>query len=100
MNADATDKTPEEIRYLVNRKGLTFADVDRMHGLVSGYARIAARKPLVAGEQAIANVLGMSPRQLWPSRFNPATGERLKPQPREHYKDRPRFRQRLIRGAA
>jgi len=94
------DKAPEEIRYLLNRKGLTFADADRMYGLKRGIARAAARCPHINGELAIAELLGVSPRQLWPSRYDPRTGERLSPQPAEHYSDRPKFRQQRPAEAA
>lgn len=94
------DKAPEEIRYLLNRKGLTFADVDRMYGLKGGIARAAARCPHVNGELAIAELLGVSPRQLWPSRYDPRTGERLSPQPATHYRQRPKFRQPRATKAA
>ncbi|WPZ33189.1 helix-turn-helix domain-containing protein [Thalassobaculum sp. OXR-137] len=89
----AADKDPMEIRFLLNRKGLTFADVDRMYGLPKSVARVTARCPNPKGELAIAECLGMSPREIWPSRYDPSTGERLKPQPGSHYTDRPKFRQ-------
>ncbi|MBP5857254.1 helix-turn-helix domain-containing protein [Marivibrio halodurans] len=94
------DKSPEEVRYLLNRKGLTFADVDRLHGLKSGIARQTARHPHVHGEQALAEAVGLTPQQLWPSRYDARTGERLKPQPSENYKDRPRLRHCQKRRAA
>lgn len=77
---------------MLNRKGLTFADVDRMFGLKEGVARKAARHPYLDGELAIAEALSLSPRQLWPSRFDPKTGQRLKPQPMKNYTDQPRLR--------
>lgn len=89
----AADKAPEEIRFLLNRKGLTFADVDRKFGLPRGTSRNTPRYPHLNGELAIAECLGMSPREIWPSRYDPSTGERLKPQPGTHYTDRPKFRQ-------
>lgn len=86
------DTTPEEIRFLLNRKGLTFADVDRTYGLKEGTARKTARSPHLDGELAIAEMLGASPRQLWPSRFSADTGVRLKPQPVANYTNPPRLR--------
>ncbi|MFQ5533441.1 MAG: transcriptional regulator [Sphingomonadales bacterium] len=86
---------PEEILYLLNRKGgWTYAEVDRIYGLKSGIARWAARCPHLQGELAIAEVLGMSPRQIWPGRFDSATGKRLRPQPAAHYRPAPRLRLR------
>lgn len=86
------DKTPEEIRFLLNSRGLTFADVDRMFGLKDGVCRKAVRHPYFDGEMAIAEALSLSPRQLWPSRYCARTGTRLKPQPAENYTDQPRLR--------
>lgn len=97
--ADSGDATPEEIRYLLAKIEWTFADVDRAYQLAPATARKAARVPILAGELAIAEVLGRSPRELWPSRFA-ETGERLQPQPAENYRPEPRFRQRSKRKAA
>lgn len=77
---------------MLNRKGLTFADVDRTHGLKQGIACITTRHPHEAGEKAIADALGLDPSQIWPSRFNPQTGARFRPQPMENYRDRGRLR--------
>lgn len=80
------NKPPEEIRYLLNRVGLTFADIDRAYHLPKGVACLAARYPHPAGEQAIAAALEVEPQQLWPTRFDPETGMRLKPQPMSNYR--------------
>jgi len=85
------DLPPETIRHLLNRRGLTFADVDRMNGLAEGSARKAARYPMWAGELAIAEVLGRSPRELWPSRYQP-DGSRKRPIPMDLYRNPPRLR--------
>ena len=90
MGGTQTDMNPVEIRFLLNRLGMTFADVDRKHGLISGTARKAARYPLADGETALALTLSMSPRALWPSRYTP-DGVRLKPQPTSNYIDYPRL---------
>lgn len=98
--ARRADESPEKIRFLLNRKGLTFADVDRLAGLKDGVSRKAARHPYVAGEKAIASALAVSPQQLWPSRYDPKTGKRLKPQPARNYTDLPRLRTSQKRSAA
>lgn len=85
------DKDPIEIRYLLNQAGLTFADVDRKHGLKSGIARQTARYPHREGEIAIARVLKVEPLDLWPSRYR-ADGQRLRPQPAANYRNPPRFK--------
>ncbi|MEQ8396455.1 helix-turn-helix domain-containing protein [Thalassobaculum sp.] len=93
------DATPEEIRYLLAKIGWTFADVDRAYELTAHTARKASRYPHIAGELALAEALGKSPRELWPSRFTKC-GDRLQPQPADNYKPVPRFRQRSKRKAA
>ena len=97
--ARTADVCPAEIRYRLNLKGLTFADVDRAYGLKDGTARRAARQPHLDGELAIAEMLSVSPRELWPSRFSPG-GDRLKPQPLENYTDPPRLPHRQKHRAA
>lgn len=100
MKRQRLDKNPKEILFLLNSKGWTFADVDRVFGLLNGIARNAARRPHFDGEMAIAEALSLSPRQIWPSRFNAKTGERLRPQPAENYTTRPQWRSSQKRCAA
>jgi lambda repressor-like predicted transcriptional regulator len=88
--ARASDKRPEEIRYLLNCEGLTFADVARECGLPESTVRTATRKPSIEGEWAIAYFLGLPASKIWPSRYD-SNGERLKPQPAVNYKDFPRL---------
>lgn len=98
--ARTADMVPAEIRFRLNSKGLTFADVDRAYGLKDGTARKAARQPHIDGELAIAEMLSCSPRELWPSRFSPINGKRLKPQPVKNYTDPPRLSHRQKQRAA
>lgn len=88
--ARAPDKRPEEIRYLLNRKGLTFADVARECDLPESTVRTATRKPSIEGEWAIAYFLDLPACKIWPSRYD-ANGVRLKPQPAANYTDFPRL---------
>ena len=82
------DKRPEDIRYLLNGKGLTFADVDRLFDLRDGTSRDTARHPHADGEKAIAKALCCDAKDLWPSRYDD-DGKRLKPQPVQNYTQRP-----------
>lgn len=97
--ATNADISPAEIRYRLNLKGLTYADVDRAYGLVDGTARRAARQPHFGGEMALAEMLSCSPRDLWPSRFGSVGDNRLKPQPPQNYTNPPRMMHRQ-KGAA
>ncbi|WP_081581837.1 helix-turn-helix domain-containing protein [Pararhodospirillum photometricum] len=78
------DLPPETVRWLLDRQGLTYADVDRAYGLPEGTCRKAARYPVFAGELALAETLARSPRELWPSRYR-ADGARRRPQPPANY---------------
>jgi lambda repressor-like predicted transcriptional regulator len=98
--AVAGDMPPGMIRYKLEQRGYTYADVERQYGLPARTACKAAVVPYFQGELAIAEVLGLSPRQIWPSRFNMETGERLKPQPAENYNAVPRLRHCLKGEAA
>jgi lambda repressor-like predicted transcriptional regulator len=89
--ARSADKRPEEIRYMLNLKGMTFASVDRKCELASGTARTASRIPSIEGEWALAYVLKMPASEIWPSRYDSVTGNRLKPQPAANYTDFPRL---------
>lgn len=92
MAIRSKDRAPQWVRFKLNEKGLTFADIDRMAGLRSGIACLTARHPHAAGEEAIAAALDLEPIEIWPSRFNPRTGARLSPQPMRNYRDRQRLR--------
>jgi lambda repressor-like predicted transcriptional regulator len=94
------DKSVDEIRLMLARKGYTFAAIDRAHRLVTTAAKQAAARPHEQGEAAIAATLDMPAWEIWPSRFDVVTHERLKPQPAENYRYRPRFRHRQKRSRA
>ncbi|KZB51092.1 helix-turn-helix domain-containing protein [Thalassospira xiamenensis] len=89
--AHGADKRPEEIRYMLNSKGMTFADVDRKCELPDGTSKTASRIPSIEGEWAIAYFLDLPASTIWPSRYDSKTGERLKPQPAANYTDFPRL---------
>ena len=99
MTRTPNDKSPEEIQYLLNRAGWTFRAVDRHFGLTLGTASKSAGYPHLHGELAIAEALGLSPRQIWPSRYNPF-GVRHEPQPTVNYKAVRRVRHCQKRRAA
>lgn len=100
MASQRRDKSPVEIKFLLNKIGLTFADVDRLHGLTDGTSRNAARRPHSTGELAISEVLASPPQAIWPSRFDPNTGKRLSPQPLTNYTHAPRLRNSQKRRAS
>lgn len=76
------DMESADILHLLRKKRLSFADVDRMYDLKSKSALHASRMAHEPGEQAISHVLGVPAYRIWPSRYDPQTGKRLKPQPK------------------
>ncbi len=61
-----------------------FRDLDKRANLAIGTTLNAILTPHKAGEQAIAETIGVHPLTIWPSRYN-RDGTRKRPQPRENY---------------
>ena len=90
------DKAPADILHLLRKMQLSYAAVDRMFSLSKGSAVHAARTAHEPGEKAISEVLGIPANRIWPSRYDPQTGERLKPQPSSNNKPKRVLRHRQI----
>lgn len=88
MPPRTTDMTPAELKYALSQKGYSYSDVDRRFGLTINTAVTAAKGPHPAGEVAIAAILCLPPKDIWPSRYN-TKGVRLKPQPARNYTRKP-----------
>ncbi len=88
------DMESADILHLLRKKRLSFADVDRKYGLSKKSAVHASRMAHEPGEKAIADVLGKPAHHIWPSRYDPQTGERLKPQPKANNKPKRTLRHR------
>ena len=80
-----------DIKYRLAKKGITFVDLDRRYGLSRGICRIAVSSPHAKGEQAIADALGVHPKDIFPNRYD-EYGNRLRPQPKEEYLYIPKMR--------
>lgn len=93
------DWHPADIRAALQKRGWSFVSVDIAHALPRGTASKATVYPHIRGEEAIAQVLGLHPRLVWPSRYA-ASGERLQPQPADNYKPGPRLVSRQKSAAA
>ena len=88
------DMESADILHLLRKKRLSFAEVDRKYGLNPKSAIHASRMAHEPGEQALAEVLGIPAHRIWPSRYDPQTGERLKPQPTANNKPKRSLRHR------
>lgn len=84
------DKSSKAILALLDERGFkTFSALDRENNLRTNTASNAARYPVAKGEYAIAKALRMEPKEIWPSRYDATTGNRLSPQPRRNYPNLP-----------
>lgn len=81
----AGDWHKSDIKAALEKRGLSLSDLDRDSNLADGTCSAACRKPHQLGEQAIAQALGVKPRQIWPSRYR-TDGVRLRPQPAGNYR--------------
>jgi len=72
-------KETARIKALVYEAGLTFSDIDRLHGLRPGAARDILREPNRRIERAVAAALGARPETLWQTRYH-ADGRRRRQQ--------------------
>lgn len=58
-----------EIICAIRMAGGSVASLSRAHGLAEGTLANALNRPWPKGELIIANAIGVSPEQIWPSRF-------------------------------
>lgn len=63
----------EEIKTAVRMRGVTLTQLSRDNGLVPSACRHAVIQPHYAGEQAIAEFLGIAPQKIWPDRYDGET---------------------------
>lgn len=66
-----TDKDwhPADIIAGLRKRGTTLAAVSRKEGLASSTLGNALKKRWPKGERLIAQALGISPAEIWPSRY-------------------------------
>lgn len=73
----AADWHPEDIKAAVRKTGVSLDALGREHGYARGSLRVVLTKPWPAGQAIIADRIGVPPQQIWPSRYDPKTGEPL-----------------------
>jgi Ner family transcriptional regulator len=86
---------PADIKAAVEKAGGSLRQLSLANELPEHSCRHALYAPCFAAELVIAEFLGMSPRELWPERYN-AEGQTRHP-PRTLY---PRSKSNPVRGAA
>lgn len=66
------------IKAAVHRRGKSLTELALEAGLHTSACRVALLRHFPAGERAIADFLGISPRVLWPERYRPGSDSRAK----------------------
>ncbi len=74
-----------DIKAALEKRGLSLSNLDQTNGFPPGTCSAALYRPHRRAELVIAEALGRSPRELWPSRYHD-DGSRLCPQPTENYR--------------
>jgi Ner family transcriptional regulator len=87
MNAKKRQVRAAKIKLRLIERGLTCTELERRHGLPAGACTNALYEPGTAGENAIAEALGVPPQEIWSERFD-ADGVRHTPQPPVNYRMR------------
>jgi len=73
----------EEIKAAIRMRGITLEQLSQDNGLDPRACSLALSRPHWAAEMVIAEYLGVSPRQIWPQRYD---GEAYRhPKSREHH---------------
>lgn len=60
-----------DIIYALHKKGITLANLSRQNGLNSRTLNNALERRYPKGERIIAEAIGVSPEEIWPSRYQP-----------------------------
>lgn len=61
---------PADVYALIRKKGGNLTKIAHANGLERSTTRIALRRPVYAGEQAIADYLGIPAHVIWPDRYD------------------------------
>lgn len=77
-NSSREDWHRADILAAVRKKCGSLAALSRDHGLSSGTLGNALVRPWTKGEQIIAEAIGFKAEEIWPSRYQYISGEKLK----------------------
>ena len=64
-----TDWHREDIKAELNKRGISMADLGRDNDLAATTVKNALDKHYPTGEKLIAKALGITPQEIWPSRY-------------------------------
>lgn len=82
MNNAKSDWHPADIIAALRKKGTSMAALSRQAGLCSTTLANALARPWPKGELIIAEAIGISPAEIWPSRYYAENGELINRQAR------------------
>ncbi|EDT2963631.1 transcriptional regulator [Salmonella enterica subsp. enterica] len=85
MNESRNDWHPADIIAALRKKKTTLAEQSRKAGLSSSTLANALTRPWPRGEKIIADALGISPEDIWPSRYFDEDGNRTERIMRKRY---------------
>lgn len=68
-NQPSSDWHREDILAAIRKKKKSLAALSREYGLSSGTLVNALNRPWPRGEQIIAEIIGLTPQEIWPSRY-------------------------------
>jgi Ner family transcriptional regulator len=60
----------EDIKAAIRKRGTTLVELSLANGLVRDACSLALIRPYFTAEMVIAEFLRVSPRQIWPQRYN------------------------------
>ena len=69
MMTKSQDWHPEDIKAAIRKRGITTSQLSRSNGLAESTLRNVFRHHWPKGEKIIAEFLGLTPRDIWPSRY-------------------------------
>ena len=69
MVTKSQDWHPEDIKAAIRKRGMTTSQLSRSNGLAESTLRNVFRHHWPKGEKIIAEFLGLTPRDIWPSRY-------------------------------
>ncbi len=71
------DWHPEDIKAAVRKTGISIRQLSIQSGYAPGSLRTVLAQPWPDAQAIVAARIGVPPQQIWPSRYDPKTGEPL-----------------------
>ncbi len=69
----------EQVKAAIRMKGITLTELATNHGYEASAVRKTLSRPWPVVEKIIADLLGMRPQDIWPSRYHADGKQKLSP---------------------